>query len=66
MADRRLEIGWTWITSAFQRTVANTETKLLLLTHAFETLQVHRVEFKSVRLLARRVGTSSPWWCARG
>jgi N-acetyltransferase len=43
----RLEIGWTWITSAYQRTVANTEAKLLLLTHAFETLQMNRVELKT-------------------
>ena len=35
---RRLEIGWTWIGSAFQRTGANREAKLLQLTHAFETL----------------------------
>ena len=46
-ADRHLEIGWTWITPAFQRTAANTETKLLLLTHAFETLGCIRVELKT-------------------
>jgi N-acetyltransferase len=46
-ANRRLEIGWSWITSSFQRTVVNTETKLLLLTHAFEVLGVNRVEFKT-------------------
>jgi RimJ/RimL family protein N-acetyltransferase len=45
--NRRLEIGWTWLTSSHQRTVANTETKLLLLTHAFETLGMNRVEFKT-------------------
>jgi N-acetyltransferase len=44
---RRLEIGWTWITPAHQRTAANTEAKLLLLTHAFETLGAHRVELKT-------------------
>jgi RimJ/RimL family protein N-acetyltransferase len=44
---RRLEIGWTWITRSHQRTAANTEAKLLLLTHAFETLGAHRVEFKT-------------------
>jgi RimJ/RimL family protein N-acetyltransferase len=43
----RLEIGWTWITPAFQRSAANTEAKLLLLTHAFETLGAHRVELKT-------------------
>ena len=51
--DRRLEIGWTWITSAFQRTAANTEAKLLLLTHAFETLRMNRVEFKTDTLNER-------------
>lgn len=44
---RRLEIGWTWIATAFQRTGANRETKLLQLTHAFETLGANRVEFKT-------------------
>jgi N-acetyltransferase len=46
-AHHRLEIGWTWITSAFQRTAVNTEAKLLLLTHAFETLHANRVELKT-------------------
>ena len=44
---RGLEIGWTWIAPAFQRTPVNTECKLLLLTHAFETLGAMRVEFKT-------------------
>jgi RimJ/RimL family protein N-acetyltransferase len=44
---RRLEIGWTWIGTAFQRTGANREAKLLQLTHAFETLDAVRVEFKT-------------------
>jgi N-acetyltransferase len=43
----RLEIGWTWLTSSAQRTAANTEAKLLLLTHAFETLGAFRVELKT-------------------
>jgi N-acetyltransferase len=45
--NRRLEIGWTWLTSAHQRSGANTEAKLLLLTHAFETLRAIRVELKT-------------------
>lgn len=45
--NRRLEIGWTWLTSAHQRSGANTEAKLLLLTHAFETLGAIRVELKT-------------------
>jgi RimJ/RimL family protein N-acetyltransferase len=44
---RRLEIGWTWVATAFQRTGANREAKLLQLSHAFETLGAHRVEFKT-------------------
>lgn len=44
---RRLEIGWTWIGRAFQRSGANREAKLLQLTHAFEDLGAARVEFKT-------------------
>jgi RimJ/RimL family protein N-acetyltransferase len=44
---RRLEIGATWLTPDYQRTGANTEAKLLLLTHAFETLGAIRVVFKT-------------------
>jgi N-acetyltransferase len=47
LSHRRLEIGWTWLTSAHQRTRANTECKLLLLAHAFETLGVNRVELRT-------------------
>jgi len=39
------EIGYTWLTQSAVRTAANTETKLLLLTHAFEAWQVLRVCF---------------------
>jgi RimJ/RimL family protein N-acetyltransferase len=37
------EIGYTWLTRSAIRTAANTEAKLLMLTHAFETWQVLRV-----------------------
>ena len=50
---RRLEIGWTWLGSRFQRTAANTEAKLLLMEYAFATMGVHRVEFKTDALNAR-------------
>lgn len=46
-ANKRLEIGWTWYTSSAQRTGANSDAKLLLLTHAFETLGANRVELKT-------------------
>ncbi|MCV2367901.1 GNAT family N-acetyltransferase [Roseateles oligotrophus] len=47
LRDRRLEIGWTWVAPAWQRSSVNTEAKTLLLTHAFETLGAHRVELKT-------------------
>lgn len=43
----RVEIGWTWVAPAWQRTGANTEAKYLLLRHAFETLGCMRVELKT-------------------
>jgi RimJ/RimL family protein N-acetyltransferase len=46
-ANRHVEIGWTWITPAFQRTSANTEAKLLMLSHAFEKWECARVELKT-------------------
>ena len=46
-AHRRLEIGATWLTPSHQRGAANTEAKLLLLTHAFEVLGVQRVVLKT-------------------
>ena len=39
------EIGYTWLTRSAIRTAANTEAKLLMLAHAFETWQVLRVCF---------------------
>jgi RimJ/RimL family protein N-acetyltransferase len=37
-AIQRLEIGFTWYAASAQRTHINTSCKLMLLTHAFETL----------------------------
>jgi N-acetyltransferase len=42
-----VEIGWTWVAPAWQRTGVNTEAKYLLLRHAFETLGCMRVELKT-------------------
>lgn len=39
------EIGYTWLSASAVRTAANTEAKLLMLTHAFESWGVHRVCF---------------------
>lgn len=46
-ANRKTEIGWTWINPRWQRTVVNTEAKLLMLTHAFEVWKCIRVELKT-------------------
>jgi len=42
--DRRVAIGYTWLSASAQRTAVNTEAKLLLLAHAFEHWQCIRVE----------------------
>jgi RimJ/RimL family protein N-acetyltransferase len=49
----RVEIGWTWVARQWQRTPINTETKYLLLRHAFETLRCIRVELKTDSLNER-------------
>jgi RimJ/RimL family protein N-acetyltransferase len=47
---RRVEIGSTWYASRVQRTALNTECKLMLLAHAFDTLGCIAVEFRTHRL----------------
>jgi len=51
--NRRVEIGWTWVTREWQRTAANMEAKYLLLKHAFEALGCIRVELKTDSLNER-------------
>jgi RimJ/RimL family protein N-acetyltransferase len=46
-ANRRVEIGSTWIAPAWQRTAVNTEAKYLMLRHAFEVWNCFRVELKT-------------------
>ena len=46
-ALKRVEIGWTWYGNASQRSHVNTTCKLLLLTHAFETLGCHVVGWRT-------------------
>ena len=48
--NQRLEIGSTWYAKSVQRSALNTECKLLLLAHAFETLGCIAVEFRTHRL----------------
>ena len=59
-AVERLEIGYTWYAQSRQRSHVNTECKLLLMTHAFETLGAQLVgwrtdnfNFKSQRAIER-------------
>ncbi len=46
-ADDVVEIGYTWLNPGAWGTGANTEAKLLMMRHAFETLGCARVEFKT-------------------
>lgn len=39
------EIGYTWLAASAVRTTANTEAKLLMLTHAFEVWRMNSVSF---------------------
>lgn len=50
LANRKMEIGHTWLGSSTQRSGINTEAKLLLLTYAFEALQAIRVQFTTDEL----------------
>ena len=50
LEHRRLEIGATWLAPQWQRTAANSEAKLLLLTYAFEVLGINRVVLKTEAL----------------
>ena len=46
-AVKRVEIGYTWYAKSVQRTHVNTACKLLLMTHAFETLACHVVGWRT-------------------
>ena len=46
-ANRRVEIGSTWLVPRYQRTAINTEAKYLMLRHAFEGWNCIRVELKT-------------------
>jgi N-acetyltransferase len=45
--NRRLEIGHTWYSGSVRRTGVNSETKLLMLGHAFDALGCVAVEFRT-------------------
>ena len=44
LPNKRVEIGFTFIAASYQKTAVNTEAKLLMLAHAFESLGFNRVE----------------------
>jgi RimJ/RimL family protein N-acetyltransferase len=46
-ANRRVEIGTTWIAKSWQRTFVNTHAKFLMLRHAFEVLGCNAVEIRT-------------------
>ncbi|MBI2746053.1 MAG: GNAT family N-acetyltransferase [Burkholderiales bacterium] len=46
-AVKRVEVGYTWYAKSVQRTHVNTTCKLLMLTHAFETLGCHVVGWRT-------------------
>ena len=49
-ANRKLEIGHTWLSASMQRTGLNTEAKYLLLAYAFDVLRCVRVQFTTDEL----------------
>jgi len=49
-ANRKLEIGHTWLSLSVQRSGINTEAKYLLLRHAFEVMDCVRVQFTTDEL----------------
>jgi RimJ/RimL family protein N-acetyltransferase len=53
LANRKVEIGSTWIAPRWQRTAVNTEAKYLMLSHAFEVWKCFRVELKTDALNQR-------------
>lgn len=67
--NRRVEIGATWYRKSMQRTPLNTECKLLLLTHAFESLDCICVEIRThffnhaSRQAIERLGPSWTEYC---
>lgn len=48
--NKRIEIGFTFLGKTWQKTRINTEAKLLMFSHAFETMELNRVEFRTDQL----------------
>jgi N-acetyltransferase len=45
LINKRVEIGFTFLAASAQRSHVNTEAKMLMLEHAFEAMDLNRVEF---------------------
>ena len=58
-----LSIGYTWYGKEFQRTGLNRHCKLLLLTYAFEALDIERVEFRADAKNARSIAAMQGIGC---
>jgi len=48
--NRKVEIGWSWLSQSWQRTFVNTEAKFLMISFAFERLNCVRVQFTTDEL----------------
>lgn len=65
--DKRIEIGWTWMTEKFQGAGYNQKVKYLLLEYCFEELQLERVECKTdVLNIAARKGLEKSGFTQEG
>lgn len=60
---KTLSIGYTWYGKEFQRTGLNRHCKFLLLTHAFEALDIERVEFRADAKNARSIAAMQGIGC---
>lgn len=56
LANKRVEIGWTWYKPSLQRSGINKATKILLLTYGFEVMGLNRIELKTSLLNIKSQG----------
>lgn len=63
--NRRVEIGSTWYAKSAQRTPLNTACKMMLLGHAFETLDCIAVEFRTGFSISPAAARSNAWGRSR-
>lgn len=64
--NAHVEIGSTWLSCASWGTGCNTEAKLLLMGHAFETLELERVAFRTDVRNERSQCAIEKAWCGQG